>query len=156
MKRIAAVGLALALVMTAGCNTMGRQPRLEQAMISPEVLKPGDSAVITVHLKDKYDIVEEVNGVVLEDTRVTFRLRDDGEPPDAEADDGIWSLMVDVPFLAPPGEFTLEIAGYDSRGNIVLVRTPEGEGPLKQSCRVVVEYPQEEEPPVESPPQTQE
>ena len=50
MKRFVGVCAAIvfALSMT-GCNTMGRQPKLQDATINPTTLKPGDSATITSH-----------------------------------------------------------------------------------------------------------
>lgn len=134
MRRVTAIlAVALVLVALAGCNTAGRQPRFDNAMIRPpdakgpvEELKPGDTAVISVQVKDKHDIVRRVEGVVREDDTIKFKLRDDGVEPDEEAGDNIWSLQVDVPFLAPAGEFLLEITAYRSDGTPVPVRNEEG------------------------------
>ena len=72
-----------------------------------------------------------------------FRLRDDGQPPDAVAGDGIWSLDVWPPFLAPAGEFTIELTGYDKSNNVVLVKTEHGVAPLQRTCRVTITHGEE-------------
>lgn len=150
------LGVALAIVLMAatvmGCNSLGRQPRLENASISPASLMPEQSAVITVKVVDKHDIVDRVVGVVLEDPRMKFPLRDDGVAPDQEADDNVWSLQVDVPFGAPPGQFTLELTAFNSKGDAIVVRKSKNEeGPLTTSCTLVIAYPPEEAAPAESP-----
>ena len=119
MQRFRLVCTTLVLLaLAAGCNTMGRQPVMRQAFIEPPELKPGDSAVITVEIVDRFGIVDRVEGVVREDTRVKFKLRDDGLDPDEKAGDGIWSLRVDVPFQAPPGEFVLDVTAYRTTANL--------------------------------------
>ena len=89
MKRIA-VGLAILLCLgaLAGCNTLGRQPQLREAMVTPSTLKPSDSGVVTVKVVDRHRIVTRVVGVVREDTRMKFKLSDDGVSPDEKAGDG--------------------------------------------------------------------
>ncbi|HNV21776.1 MAG TPA: hypothetical protein PLB67_06535 [Candidatus Hydrogenedentes bacterium] len=143
MKRIVSV-LVLALVVAVGigCNAQRRQPRLTSATITPARLRPGDSAIITVKVeRDRFDIVETVSAVVQEDRRMRFDLKDDGNAPDAEARDGIWSLLVDVPFMAPPGNFTLEFTGYDAKGGLISVVGPQGGGtPLSTTCVFSVEH----------------
>jgi len=143
MKRVTG-GLAVALVLAAvaGCNTLGRQPRLDEPIINPTELKPGDTAVISVTVKDKHGIVRRVEGVVIEDARIKFKLRDDGVAPDVAAGDNIWTLQVDVPFQAPPGEFLLELTAYRSDGTPVPVRSEEGTTvPLTTSIPVVIQNP---------------
>ena len=140
MKRIGAFCFLVVVLILSGCNTLGRQPQLRDALVTPSELSPGESAVITVKVYDRYDIVESVVGVVVEDERLKFELLDDGQPPDVEAGDGIWSLMVDVPFLAQPGQFTLEFTACDARGEAVVVKTKDGVSVLKQSCIVTIRY----------------
>ena len=72
-----------------------------------------------MEVKDKNAVIDRIEGVVIEDPRITFRLRDDGEEPDAKAGDGVWSMKVDVPFTAPDGEFNLEFTAYRSDGQPV-------------------------------------
>lgn len=121
-RHLMLVVLVLALALVSGCNTLSKQPQITRAAITPPVLQPGDSAVITLAVKDRHQIVDRIEGVVLEDPRLTFRLRDDGEAPDEKAGDGVWSMRVDVPFQAPPGEFRLEFTAYDKDGNAISVR----------------------------------
>lgn len=149
-------GAVLAFVLVAGtimgCNTLGRQPKLEDASITPASLQPEQSAVITVKVVDKRHIVDRVVGVVLEDPRMKFPLRDDGVAPDKKADDHIWSLQVDVPFGAPPGQFTLELTAFNSKGDAITVRKSKSEeGPLTATCTLVIEYPPESADKAESP-----
>ncbi|MBX7258761.1 MAG: hypothetical protein K1Y02_20535 [Candidatus Hydrogenedentes bacterium] len=145
MKRhIVGIALLVFVVATTGCNTMGRQPRLNDAKITPATLKPGESAIITVKVVDKYKIISRVVAVVKEDQRIKFKLRDDGNPPDEKALDGVWTLRADVPFNAPPGQFTLEIGAYNSKNEPIQVKTGKGEtGPLSATCIWSVEYPPE-------------
>ncbi|HOJ33972.1 MAG TPA: hypothetical protein PKY35_06785 [Candidatus Hydrogenedentes bacterium] len=150
--RLSAVWVGAILVVCSGCNTLSRQPQLMDAQITPSSLRPGDSALMTVRVKDKHDVVKDVVGIVREDQRQKFRLRDDGiAPHDTTAGDGVWSFLVDVPFLAPPGQFTLEFTALDSRGKPVLVKTREGTVPLRQTCTFSIEFPKEQ--PQNNPPQ---
>ncbi len=144
MNRNTAALLVCAVILAAGCNTLSRQPHLNNPTIAPATLKPGDSAVITVKVVDKHSIIKRVTAVVKEDQRVKLQLKDDGVPPDAKAGDGIWSRQVDVPFMAPPGQFTLEITAYNSKNEPVLVKTAKGQtGPLSATCTLKIQYPPE-------------
>ena len=136
----------LVAVPWAGCATLTpRQPTMTNARVTPDVLKPGDVAVITVEVSDRYDTVARVEGIVEEDRQVTLNLKDDGVAPDAEAEDGIWTLEVDVPRQAPPGDFHLVLTGYDADGGVVLVRNKQGDtAPLSAACLVVIQFAAEE------------
>ena len=103
MKRITAiVSCSFLLAALAGCATSSRQPSMKEARIQPEHLEPGDTAIITVEVADRFNIVQRVEGLVKEDRTITFKLRDDGITPDKKAGDNIWTIQVDVPFNAPP------------------------------------------------------
>jgi hypothetical protein len=143
MKRFAALCPVLGMcIVLAGCASMGRQPRLDNAAITPSTLHPTETGVISVKVVDKYKIVNRVVGTVVEDPRMKFRLRDDGRPPDEKALDGIWSVQVEVPKLAPPGNFTIELTAYDSKGNAIEVKKARREkGPLTATTAMVIEYP---------------
>lgn len=148
MQRICACMAAVALVVAVGgCNTAGRQPKLRNAEISPSQLSPNDSALITVNVVDKHDVVERVVGVVQEDPRAEFTLRDDGTMGDVAAGDGVWSFKVDVPVTAPPGAFTLVITAYNAEGEAVLVRGDSAPVPLTASTTLQIVYPSNEAPP---------
>lgn len=144
MQRFMLLGAVVLLAAAlAGCHSMGRQPEMRKALITPDNLKPGDTAVITVDVADKFKIVDHVEGVVREDTRIKFRLHDDGADPDKKAGDGTWSLQVDVPFQAPPGQFTLDFTAYRSNGEPVVVRDKDGNAvPLTSSFDMVIRYPE--------------
>lgn len=143
MKRFAGVLAAFVFVAAvSGCNTMGRQPKLENATINPAALKPGDNAAITVKVVDKHKIVQRVVATVTEDQRMKFKLRDDGIAPDEKAGDGVWSYSVRVPFMAPPGNFTLEITAYNEKGDAINVKKGQKEiGPLTATCTWSITYP---------------
>ena len=138
--------LAPLAIAAAGCNTMAGTPEFQQAAIAPPQLTPGDTAVITLEVKDRHRVIERIEGVVKEDPRITFRMRDDGVAPDEKAGDNIWSLQVDVPFQAPPGEFVLEFTAYTADGVPVPVRDTQGEVvPLTQELPVVIRYEQQQQ-----------
>jgi len=101
-------------------------------------LKPGDSAVITVHVADKHEIVKRVEGVVREDPRIKMKLHDDGQPPDEKADDNTWSLQVDVPFQAAPGTFNLDLTAYRSDGTPVPIRHKGKTSPLTATIPLTI------------------
>jgi len=127
MNRVLCVTvLGVLLAGLAGCNTAGRQPQFQRAVITPDQLKPGDTAMIQVEVKDRHGIVQRVEGVVEEDPTIRLRLRDDGQPPDLQADDDVWVLQVDVPYQAPPGDFLLHLMAYRADGSAVPVKTKEG------------------------------
>lgn len=128
-------------LLVAGCNTFSGVPSIKSASIVPEDLKPGDSAVITVEVLDKHQNISRIEGVVKEDSRITFKLMDDGQDPDTKAGDGVWSLRVDVPFQAPPGEFALELTAYRSDGIPVQIRQKGGGVvPLQETLPVIIRY----------------
>lgn len=132
-----------ALLLLTGCNTLSSAPQITKAAITPEVLRPGDTAVITMHIQDRSGVVTRVEGVVLEDARIAFKLRDDGKEPDEKANDGVWSMQVDVPFQAPPGEFRLEFTAYGRDGTPISVRSRDGHiAPLQQLIPLRIEYTQ--------------
>ena len=142
MKRHAYLVLALAAVAAvSGCHTFSGAPRIVQAAITPPELKPGDSALISVEVKDRHRLVDAVQGVVKEEPRITFKLRDDGEQKDAKANDGVWSLWVDVPLTAPPGDFMLEFTAYRKDGTPVPIRDKQGHViPLTATLPLVIRY----------------
>jgi hypothetical protein len=134
------LGATLFTGTLSGCNTPGRVPSFERAMVQPDTLRPGDRALITVKVRDEFDIVKQVVAKVAEDPRLRLPLRDDGEGPDQRAGDGVWTTEVVVPFQAPPGDFTLIIEGYDADGRLIAVPSDAGAIPLSAEARVVIEY----------------
>lgn len=135
-----AIAMAATALAAAGCNSMAGQPQIKTAAIEPSAVLIGSSAVISVAVKDKHHTVTKIEGAVKEDPRLKFRLKDDGKDPDAKAGDGVWSLRVDVPPTAPPGQFTVDLTAYNADGQPVLVRPKGGgAGPLTQSLTVTIE-----------------
>ena len=146
MKQFAIVILcSLLSALPVGCATSSRQPSMKAARISPPRLGPGDTAIITVDVSDRFDIVKRVEGVVKEDRTITFKLRDDGITPDKRAGDDTWTIQVDVPFNAPPGGFEFEVVAYNADGEVIVVHDEHGEAaPLSVSFGLVIEYPEQE------------
>jgi len=145
MKRLSYVASLVALVVVlGGCAAMSaHRPGFQSAGIFPSALKPGDSALITAEMNDYFNLVRQIKGVVKEDPRIVFELRDDGLEGDSIAHDGVWTLRVFVPFQAPPGEYELELTAYDDNDNPVLVKGNSGEtAPLSSTFHLVIEYPQ--------------
>jgi hypothetical protein len=136
--------LILFLVIgTAGCITQ-HQPSLTNPMMAPKDLKPGDTALITVTVEDKFALVNTVTGIVEEDKTITFNFRDDGMEGDIVAGDNIWSMKVDVPFNAPPGKFNYKISAYDLNGNLIIVRDENNEATgMSTSFLLEITYPEE-------------
>ena len=145
MQRFGLTGAVLVLaVVVVSCNTLLRQPGIRRTLIEPAELKPGDTALITVDVADRYGIVDRVQGVVREDRRVKFQLRDDGLLGDEKPGDGLWTLRVDVPFQAPPGDFTLEFTAYGKDGEPLVVRDKDrGAIPLASSVELTIHHPEE-------------
>lgn len=145
MKRIGRICLYLVLSATIfACASSGRQPAIQYGSISPDNLRPGDTALITVEVTDPFNIVRRVEGTVKEDRTITFKLQDNGIVPDKHAGDGIWTIQVDVPFNAPPGDFEFEVSGYNEDGEVIVVNDENGEAtPLSTAFNLVIHFPEE-------------
>lgn len=145
MNRLAVCVVALGvLTVLSGCNTFPNRPEMTSAGIAPPQLKPGDTAIIHATIQDRFGIVHRVEGVVKEDPSITFKLKDDGVAPDKEAGDGTWTLQVDVPFNAPPGDFELTLKAYDSDGDPVLIPDQDGEAiALSATFGLVIRFPEQ-------------
>jgi len=131
MKQVVyTIALVFVLINIIGCNTASRQPQFQRAVIAPDQLKPGDTAMIQVEVKDRHDIVRRVEGIVKEDPTIRLKLHDDGQAPDEKADDDVWVLQVDVPFQATLGDFLLQLTAYRADGTVVPVKSKEGTVPL--------------------------
>jgi hypothetical protein len=119
--------LALGLVsLLAGCNSLGGVPEFKAGGIVPTELHPGDTALITIEVKDKNGIVHAVTGVVKEEPSLQLKLRDDGQEGDVAAADGTWSLAVTVPPIAPAGAFNVTFTAYRKDGVPVPIRGEAG------------------------------
>jgi len=125
---------------------MHGQPQIENAYILPDQLEPGDTAIVTVEVTDKFNVIDRIEGVVKEDRTITFNFQDAGVPPDETASDDIWTIQVDVPFNAPPGEFEFLVTAYDAEGNVIAVDDEQGEATaLQTSFNLKITYPESEE-----------
>lgn len=128
--------------LLSGCAFTGGAPLMHSAQIMPVDLKPGDTAIITVQVDDKFKVVQKVEGVVKEDRTISFDFVDNGVAPDVKAGDGVWTIQVDVPFNAPPGTFEFEVVGFDENGEIVVIKDAQDEAaPLSTSFKLVIRYP---------------
>ena len=134
--------LGAMLVIGAGCATHLEQPALSGAVMTPNNLTPGDAALITVVVDDKFNIVDRIEGKVLEDTTIQFKFRDDGTKGDVVGGDSVWTTKVEAPFNAPPGDFTFEISAYDSDNNLIVVTDENKEAaPLSTTIALVITFP---------------
>jgi len=131
--------------LLAACATQGHQPELRNAALTPDVLNPGDGALLTAEVvNDAYGVVSTIEGTIQDDPRVSFNLNDNGERGDVTAGDGVWSLDMEVPFQAPPGEFVIVLTAYDDNGQIIPVLSPQGDSvPLTAACSLVIQYAEE-------------
>ncbi len=135
--------VALSMVLLVGCQTLSGQPEFRQANIAPKSLRPGDTAIITIKVEDRHQVISRIEGFVHGYPTIVLRLRDDGVEPDEIAKDGIWTMRVDVPygFEGPPGEFELEFTAYRSDGLPVEVRLDDGTvTPLTKTIPLLIEY----------------
>lgn len=129
------------LLMTGGCAT-SRVPAITAAGVSPADLHPGQTALITVDVRDYHGIVAKIEGTVEGYPERTFRLRDDGVAPDAVAEDGTWTMDVSVPFTAPAGEHVIHFRAMDSQGRVIPVPDSDGNASeLSTDIHVSITYP---------------
>lgn len=112
--------------LLTGCNSLGGVPEFVQAGITPLALHPGDTALVTIDVKDKNDIIASIVGVIEEEPSRKLKLHDDGEEGDVKAGDDTWSLAVQVPLEAPPGNFNLTFTAYRADGVAVPIRADDG------------------------------
>jgi hypothetical protein len=124
VRGVAFVGLIIALV--TGCATT-EQPALVDAKLVPAKVSPGEKTLVQVKLVDPQGIVSIVVATVREFPQISFDLKDNGENGDAVAGDGIWSYAMQVPSIAPPGEYTWDLEAYDAAVNPVTVTRESGE-----------------------------
>ena len=120
---------ACACVVLAGCNSLGGVPEFTSSSIAPQPLHSGDTALITIGVKDKNEIIRSIVGeiVIDGDTIIELPLNDSGEEGDVKAGDDIWSLGVAVPVNAPTGDFNVTFTAYRSDGIAVPIRDERGE-----------------------------
>jgi hypothetical protein len=136
--------LLVAVLALAGCNHLAGQPQFRAAAVTPPILAPDSSGIITVKVDDPHGIVARVEGVVRENEDIRLPFRDDGQGEDETAGDGVWSIRVDVPFETPPGEFALVVTAYRDDGQPILVRQKDaGAVPMATTLPVVIRYPEE-------------
>lgn len=127
MNRIIEFLSVLVVAITIiGCATSD-QPVFKTVNLSPEVLYPGTSSLITVIVEDRYKVVNRIEGFVKEDPDTALMLNDKGENGDVEAGDRTWSLAVPVSRQAVPGDFEVELTAYNSKGEAVVIRDKKGD-----------------------------
>lgn len=141
MNSVRILATLVSVVVCAGCTTAGRYPKLIEPAIVPAELKAGETAVITVRVADRHNIVRRVEGVVREDPTVKLKLRDDGKAPDEKEGDGIWTLQVDAPFQAPVGQFNVDLTAYRADGTPVPIRQEGHKQPLAVTIPVTIRTP---------------
>lgn len=144
--RFTAYSLGILSMVMAGCATTRPQPAFEQPSIEKKSLQLLDESVITVKVNDPYDIVQKVEGVVLEDTTgLIFPFHDDGKKGDKIANDDIWSIKVKVPYDSWAGTFTFKITAYNADHETIIVRDEFNEvAPMTTTMQVEVQQTQPE------------
>ena len=140
--RVLIIGLTVAVLgLAAGCATPGRIPSFSSATIRPETLKPGDRALITADIRDRFGIVKSVVAIVRENPDIEIALKDDGVAPDLSPGDGVWTVDIVIPFEAPAGEFTLDVRGINEDGEVIAVPGAEGSAvPLSAEVHVSIHF----------------
>lgn len=118
--------VGLSLVLFSGCATT-KQPALTEAKIVPARLAPGEGAVICVRVIDPEGVIDVVTATVREYAEIALDLEDNGAEGDQVAGDGVWTVAVEVPGGAPPGQYTWGFEAYDTGGNLIKVTTETGE-----------------------------
>jgi hypothetical protein len=144
--RFNAYSIIFLSLFIAGCVTTRLQPTFEAPSIEKQSLQLLDESVITVKVNDPYDIVKKVEGVVLEDTtRLIFPFHDDGKKGDKEANDGIWSIKVKVPYDSWAGTFTFKITAYNVYHEAIIIHDELNEvAQMSTTMKIEIQQPKPE------------
>ena len=130
-------GLILILVaIIAGCSgTLA----LKDAMVDPGKVAPGDAATVQVKVDDPDGVVADVTATVREYPQIVLDLKDDGKDVDKVAEDGIWSVNINVPFDTQSGTYNWDFKAYDVNGKVLKITNDDGnEVTLKAEAAVEV------------------
>jgi hypothetical protein len=131
------LGWILILVtIIAGCSG---SLALKDAIVVPAKVAPGDAATVQVKVEDPDGVVTDVTATVREYPQMVLDLKDDGKGVDEVADDGIWSVNIDVPFETQKGTYNWDFKAYDVNGKVLKITHDDGkEVTLKAEAAVVV------------------
>jgi len=122
-----------------GCAT--RKLAFTNATVTPIEVAVGKSAVLTVSISDARGTVNSVVATVREMPEMAIQMFDDGLEGDETADDGVWSLRLDVPPTAAPGTYHFDIRAYDESGAEIIVKRDTGVYvPLSIGTSVTIVY----------------
>lgn len=109
-------------------------------MVTPEAVQPGAAVLVQVTLSDPESVVDTM-AVLFENTEQPLAdLYDNGMNGDAQARDGVWSTMLNIPADMAAGEYTFVVQAYGPNGNRVVAPNAQGESvPLNAAVTVAVQ-----------------
>ncbi|UCE05872.1 MAG: hypothetical protein JSW07_20150 [bacterium] len=107
------------VVLLLGC---AGQLALQDIIVEPKEVVPGDDAKIFVVLKASKSKVASVVATVREVPDFSFSLNNEGKDGDEKAGDNVWSYQVMVPWEADAGIYHLDISVRDKDGNEIIAR----------------------------------
>jgi hypothetical protein len=103
---------------------------IQAAAAQPQVVKRGQSSILTVRFAGKPDHIISVKAIVREAPHVNYVFNNSGQNKDETAGDNVWTSKLDIVPDAVPGEYHLDIQALDINWNpIYLTGTiKEGKG----------------------------
>ena len=114
-------GLAILAFFFVQCA--GSRPQLSLLKIDPPTVKAGEKELVEVKVLDPGHKVHRLILHVLDYPGYDFPLNDAGRYGDKKADDGIWTVLVPVPWDAPAQDYSVAIVAYDKNNRKILVKT---------------------------------
>ena len=99
-----------------------------QISIAPVIsIKAGEKGIISLKVIDAENKIAKISITPREHTEYAFELNDNGETGDGYADDGVWSMEIEVPYDAPADIYYLDCEFYGSDGSPVMTKSKTGE-----------------------------
>ncbi len=119
-KRALAVAGILAGFLLLRCASA--PPKLVLEKIDPQTVKAGGKELVEVKVLDPHHQVYRLVLHVLDYSGYDFPLNDSGAYGDRKAGDGIWTVLVPVPWNAPAQDYSVAIVAYDKHGREIFVK----------------------------------
>ncbi len=118
----------------------GSRPQLTLLKIDPPVVKAGEKERVEVKVVDPHHKVHRLVLHVLDYPGYDFPLNDSGRYGDKKAGDGVWTVLVPVPWDAPAQDYSVAIVAYDKNGRKIPVKNEKHKKePLKIEETISVE-----------------
>jgi len=115
--------LILLFVIT---SCAGIRLTMQDAGFRPEVVSPGDDALILVKIEDSRGVVAKVKATLRQDREYNTDLNDRGKNGDEAAGDGLWSSSFHVPWDAPADVYDWDFEAFTDNGDPVRIATEDG------------------------------